>query len=267
MMHDPQETYYNLPMEEALAASIDMIGAPNFLVTVLNFLRSTAPFIDTLVVMLDQDRPPEHLYDNIRIEKRAEIIDQYLNGAYLLDPFYEAYLNKTGSRVLHLKDVAPDRFRQGEYYKHYYNLTRLRDELALFVELDDGRHLFYSIGRQINEKRFTKRQIGDFRRVLPIFASLNRRHFSSPPHHQRQNTSEASPDRLRFAMETFGKDQLTPREQEVAALILKGHSSKSIANQIAISPGTVKIHRKNLYRRLGIASQSELFATFLATIT
>jgi DNA-binding CsgD family transcriptional regulator len=49
-------------------------------------------------------------------------------------------------------------------------------------------------------------------------------------------------------------------------MILQGHSSKSIARQIGIAPGTVKLHRKAIYRKLGITSQSELFASFLQTL-
>jgi DNA-binding CsgD family transcriptional regulator len=52
----------------------------------------------------------------------------------------------------------------------------------------------------------------------------------------------------------------------VAVYILKGHSSKSLAREIDISPETVKIHRRNLYRKLGISSQSELFLKFLNTL-
>ncbi|EMV9186339.1 helix-turn-helix transcriptional regulator, partial [Escherichia coli] len=41
------------------------------------------------------------------------------------------------------------------------------------------------------------------------------------------------------------------------------HSSASVAEQLDISPGTVKIHRKNLYAKLGIGSQSELLGLFI----
>ena len=73
-------------------------------------------------------------------------------------------------------------------------------------------------------------------------------------------------NRLEFALERFGEEALTPREQEIAVHILKGHSSKSLAREINISPETVKIHRRNIYRKLQVASQSELFARFLATL-
>lgn len=43
----------------------------------------------------------------------------------------------------------------------------------------------------------------------------------------------------------------------------KGHSSLSIALHVDTAEGTVKNHRKSLYRKLGISSQSELFHLFV----
>ncbi len=38
---------------------------------------------------------------------------------------------------------------------------------------------------------------------------------------------------------------------------------KSTASQMDISPETVRMHRKNLYLKLEVGSQSELFALFI----
>ena len=65
------------------------------------------------------------------------------------------------------------------------------------------------------------------------------------------------------AFKTFGNDVLTEREIEIITLILQGHSSKSLANILGISPGTVKVHRNNIYTRLNISTQSQLFSKFL----
>ncbi|MDF9902456.1 UNVERIFIED_ORG: DNA-binding CsgD family transcriptional regulator [Pseudomonas reinekei] len=42
-----------------------------------------------------------------------------------------------------------------------------------------------------------------------------------------------------------------------------GHSVKSTASQMNISPETVRMHRKSLYLKLEVGSQSELFALFI----
>ncbi len=69
--------------------------------------------------------------------------------------------------------------------------------------------------------------------------------------------------RVQSAFEQFGCDVLTEREREVAHMVLRGHSVKSTASQMGISPETVRMHRKNLYLKLEVGSQSELFALFI----
>ena len=57
--------------------------------------------------------------------------------------------------------------------------------------------------------------------------------------------------------------RLSPRQAEVAILILKGHSSVSAALRLGVSSQTVKVFRKQLYSRCRISSQAELFALML----
>ena len=40
-------------------------------------------------------------------------------------------------------------------------------------------------------------------------------------------------------------------------------TGNSTASQMGISPETVRMHRKNLYLKLEVGSQSELFALFI----
>ncbi len=54
--------------------------------------------------------------------------------------------------------------------------------------------------------------------------------------------------------------KLTPREKEVAALLLNGKDAKQIAEQLKISIHTANFHIKNLYKKLGVNSRSELFS-------
>ena len=58
---------------------------------------------------------------------------------------------------------------------------------------------------------------------------------------------------LRSCFET-----LTPREQEVFALVATGLMNKQIAAQMAVSEITVKVHRGNLTRKMGARSLAEL---------
>jgi len=53
---------------------------------------------------------------------------------------------------------------------------------------------------------------------------------------------------------------LSPREAQIAELMLAGCSSDAIALRLDISRHTVKDHRKRIFRKLGIASLAEMFA-------
>ena len=56
---------------------------------------------------------------------------------------------------------------------------------------------------------------------------------------------------------------LSRREREVAALLLRGHSNKEIADRCAISEQTVKDHLKHTYRKLGVRTRTALIAELL----
>ena len=58
---------------------------------------------------------------------------------------------------------------------------------------------------------------------------------------------------LRSCFET-----LTPREQEVFALVATGLMNKQIATQLGVSEITIKVHRGNLTRKMGARSLAEL---------
>lgn len=53
---------------------------------------------------------------------------------------------------------------------------------------------------------------------------------------------------------------LTSREQEVAALVLRGDATSSIARRMAIAPGTVQAHLRNIFEKTGVRSRRELIA-------
>jgi len=53
-------------------------------------------------------------------------------------------------------------------------------------------------------------------------------------------------------------DPLTPREHDILSLIGSGSSNKEMAETLGITPATAETHRKNLKRKLGIATTAGL---------
>lgn len=56
---------------------------------------------------------------------------------------------------------------------------------------------------------------------------------------------------------------LTPAEQDIALLLLKGLSHKEIAQVRAVSETTVRQQARSLYRKAGLSGRSDLAAFFL----
>jgi PAS domain S-box-containing protein len=52
--------------------------------------------------------------------------------------------------------------------------------------------------------------------------------------------------------------ELTPREREIAALLVEGKTSKIIARETDLSPRTVEMHRAKLMKKFAAATSSEL---------
>lgn len=55
-----------------------------------------------------------------------------------------------------------------------------------------------------------------------------------------------------------GSAPLTPRERDILGLIVAGRSNKEIADVLGITSATAETHRKNLKRKLGIATTAGL---------
>jgi DNA-binding NarL/FixJ family response regulator len=59
---------------------------------------------------------------------------------------------------------------------------------------------------------------------------------------------------------------LTPRELQIAELICQGLRNGSIAKTLRITPGTVKTHTRNIYRKVHVKSKIAMLLKFLTDV-
>lgn len=93
---------------------------------------------------------------------------------------------------------------------------------------------------------FTKRgDIAEFARAVPIILSGGR---------------VVSSDAAEIIEGGIDKPALTPRERQILSHIANGHTTKSIAETLALSPKTIENHRANIMAKLEVSSMAELLA-------
>jgi DNA-binding CsgD family transcriptional regulator len=118
------------------------------------------------------------------------------------------------------------------------------------------------------ENAFVAKEAARLRDFLPVLAAAARRHWppDTPTRHVEDVAQPTIREHLQAAFENFGTSLLTERERDVALLMLRGHSSKSAARRLDISPDTERVHRRNIYEKLRISSQAELCSLFFEAL-
>lgn len=254
---------------EASARVIDALNSPAFAAELVGALRCVAPFEHSVTFAYRGDRRPLALHDEFPDWKRKVMVADYQAGPYLLDPFYLNATTTALPRIVRLRDLAPDRFYQGEYFRNYYIQTELAEEVGFMVDAGQGVSVVISAMR--SSRAFSAREFRDLAAVLPFVAAVARRGWgdlaqgfdAGPP----LGSAPALTSLIDRAFRSVGRNLLTARETEVVEYTLKGYSAEATGQTLGITPGTVRIHKRNIYTKLQIGSQGELFSRFIATLS
>lgn len=253
---------------EATGHLISSIGEESFAAELSKTLQEIAPFDFTVVFGYLGSAQPLDLHDDFPRGKWKIFVKDYQAGPYLLDPFYLASTKPIESGLYRLRDLAPDRFYQSEYFRNYYVQTGLAEEIAFYINLPNQAVVIVSLMR--SSKSFTVKEMRDLGNYLPVVRAACHKNwfdlaskFGNSNNKEQANVNKRS---LELAFQKFAKGLLTAREREVVEFTLKGHSAVAVGRILEISPGTVRIHRRNIYSKLRIRSQGELFSGFIKTL-
>lgn len=214
---------------------------------------------------------PIDLYSTFDPKEHIIFVTLYQAGPYLLDPFYQtARQRRTG--VFRMRELAPDRFFSSEYYRTYYVQTGLAEEVGFFIEQGDDMTVVLSLMRREATGPFPPSEIALLKKAEPLVRKMAQ-HYLSGLAGRFNGQAQSKVRRSRKRGEAYAEIQpadavwqslnLTGRETAIVDLVLQGHSSESIGLKLNISTGTVKVHRRNVYRKLGISSQTQLLAIYL----
>lgn len=248
------------PFEQmnAIGKAVAAIGTPAFTDALRRLCLGVYGFDSLFVSIFSEDQPPLQLYSDLDPEATRRTVGPYLGFAYLLDPFYSLFRSDPGDRVVSLDECAPDDFRTSEYYRMFYSETGLFDELVMLVGSAGGTAIALSLGKRHEGCRVAPDARAHLDALLPVISELCRKHWPQPVPSVENGEPPAD-----IVFDRLSRMKVSARESEVIRLMLKGHSTKSIARILGNSPETVKVHRKRIYSKLGIASQGELFSLLL----
>jgi len=256
---------------DAIGEAIGALDRPEFPERLVAALRSQIDFDYSVLFAYCGDARPIDLFDDFPLAKRRVFVTEYQEGPYLLDPFFLASKRPVADGLHRLRELAPDRFYQSEYFRSYYVQTGLAEEIGYFAGLPGDVSAVISLMRADDRPVFSAREFRKLKDCEPVVLALVRKHWAALHrsfHDDEPREANAGiQQHIEHAFLNFGRSVLTPRERSVVEYVLKGYSSEAIGTILEISPGTVRIHRKNIYSKLGINSQGALFSRFIHALS
>ncbi|MFK7830122.1 MAG: response regulator transcription factor [Congregibacter sp.] len=247
-------------LAELTARCLPALRSPSFGAELIAGLRKLVPVDDATVLFYARGDLPTLFYQDSSEARRADTMERFLAGAFILDPYYTAAQDQQRFGLFRLKELAPEDFRDSEYYKTWYANCGFSDECGYLIEV--GRDAFVNVALGRTERRaFSATQVKILRSLRPAIDALCQQHWSAD-----SGSGEGLRRQLHLALDDFGSSLLTERETQVINLVLHGHSTKTVAIKLGISVETVKLHRKHAYAKLEVSSQAELFYLFLDSL-
>jgi len=248
------------------------VGTPELPQALDNALRRLIDVDLTICFAYPSESPPIFLHNGLR-GRPGQALQNYLDGAYLLDPFYTACAIRTPQGLHRMREFAPDGFFEGDYVNSWevhpcisMESGSLSEEIGYMVELSAETRAVFSLMRANGSPPFSASEFELLEYVEPVVSEVIRRHWGKMARPNGGRGVGAIGEMMEIAFERFGAGALSRREQLVAQMILRGHSTCSISANLGIAEGTVRNHRKSIYAKLGIASQQQLFSRFMSHV-
>ena len=132
----------------ALAATLESVGSDDFYAAMCEYLRQCLEFDNVIAIVFVGTNIPHVAYSKVYGSNVFRYVaEQYLSGAYLLDPIYHFHLKRSEAGLYRLLDVAPDQFRSSRYYKWYYGRIGISDEISVFLPVSANATITISMGK------------------------------------------------------------------------------------------------------------------------
>jgi DNA-binding CsgD family transcriptional regulator len=258
---------------KTLSTLIGAVGSTQLGQALDAMLRPILDFDMSCVYLFRFNHNAVLIHDGYNASVPETTLNAYLRGGYLLDPFYVACTHDHPAGVWRMSELAPDSFFSSGFAisqdihpcvsSHHGALI---EEVGFIIPIAPRVAVVYSLMRGATGGNFSAAEMDALKALSPMVNSLFELHC-------RLSYSEcyAEPEGADLQSEDAFVDilqgQLTETQRYIAKLILQGHSNASIARVLGISEGTVKVHKHNIYQRLEISTNTELYRLFINYLT
>ncbi len=258
------------------ARLIGGIGGDDLCLRALDALDDLVAFEHTGVFLFNRRRRPRDL---LARRTAGAFHRTYCGHTYELDPFYKGAQRPLQAGVFRMPELDPG---YGQYLARYEMGPRLADilppgasrerrvgsgrlaeEVGFLMPVGAGRVVHIALIRSTAIGPFGEDELRRLREFTPVLEAAFEVHFRRLPQPADEADGEAAAD-ARACPEAIAA-RLSAREAEVAEHLLAGLATKRIAARLSIADGTVKVHRRNIYRKLHVGSRGELLSLCRAT--
>jgi DNA-binding CsgD family transcriptional regulator len=244
------------------------IEQPDFLLVLGQCFEQLLDFDNYIVYSYRQGCAAELIHTNLDINRLRQSMAPYISGLYLIDPFYIAATSGRQRGVLRMEEIAPEAFAESDYYGMFYKNVNVIDEVRFVIEKHGAELIHVFLERESSHPRYTEDELNMLRGLDNFVTGFVERHWEWRAMSASVRGESRAP--LAFGLRTvignLKNKALTAREIDIVELAVKGHSAKSTAHELKISEGTVINHKRNIYGKLDIGSQSQLFHLFLQAL-
>lgn len=249
-----------------LSKAIAELGSERFFPAMLRAICRQVKVDYPQVWLYHTELPPQCIYDEIPEYARRSQIDLYLDGPYREDPFYQVSMSQPRGRFYRISDLLEGSLEESAYYREYYRETGTIDEVNFLSRLQNGNVINISLMRKNGRGRFSQAEFNLLRALSAPISELLRSHSQLADFNQRYLLGPDINGIIDHAFRAFGSSLLSPREKGVLELMLRGYSSQASAEKLGIAIETLRRHRKSIYRKLDVNSQTDLFSLFIACL-
>jgi DNA-binding CsgD family transcriptional regulator len=246
--------------QAVVAQIIHAIGEPDFAAITAESIRQYIAFelvaivVHPLAKQAAHNSRPALLFDNFAVAGGHRGIENYIDVTYAVNPILvKAACHRGALRARDFTIRAGDldanlasylvQSADEELGFRTLGWPERLEEIGLYFELG-AEMVELSLYRQRGPRALDCARLRELEKLrAPLEAAFDKHAKLAPP-----SASCAS--------------MLSPREKQITQLLLQGCDSPQIAQHLGISRHTVKDHRKQIFRKLGIGTLAQLFALY-----